>query len=214
MVLGFDDLPGLQLAPGTDPETIAPDHMYSPYRHLTWSEGIKIIPGSAAPYEPSSGDLMIQVPNEGKYDQLAKISVGNLQTNTCFRFDFTGMRAGCASKKANCMFNITGLSWDDEAQAEVVVGSSVSTTRACSRQNNCKLRPLVADSTAGLHNLTSILIDVTAHNKPQKWWADDVAMTWTDASCDAAVCRSNVRDTYPRRGLGQGMTQMVKVAHP
>lgn len=214
MVIDFDDLPYLHLAPGTDPETIAPDHIPSPYRRLTWSEGIKIIPGSAAPYPPSSGNQMLQVPNDSKDDQLAKISVGDLQANPCFRFDFVGMRAGCASKKANCVFNITGLSWDDEAQAEVVVGSSISSTRACSRQNNCKLRPLVADSTAGLHNLTSVVIDVTAHSQPQEWWADDVEIAWSDASCDADVCRSNVRDIYPRRGLGQGLTQMVKVAHP
>lgn len=185
--------------------------MYSHYRHLTWSEGIKIIPGSAAPYQPSSGDLMLQIPID---DELAKISVGDLQANPCFRFDFSGMRAGCASKKANCVFNITGLSWDDGAQTEVVVGSQMSSMRACPRQKNCKLGSLVADATAGLYNLTSLIIDVTAHNQPQKWWADDVAITWTDTSCDAAVCRSDVRDIYPKRGLGQGMTQIVKVIHP
>lgn len=202
------------MAPGTDPKDIAPDPMYSPYRHFTWSEGIKIIPGSAAPYKPSSGDLMLQVPNVVEGDQLAKISVGDLQANPCFRFDFIGIRAGCASKKANCIFNITGLSWDDDAQTEVSVGSHIASTRACSRQKNCNLGHLVADAAAGLYNLTSLVIDVTAHNHPQKWWADDVAIAWTDTSCDAAVCRSDVRDIYPKRGLGQGMTQMVKVVHP
>lgn len=202
------------MAPGTDPKDIAPDPMYSPYRHFTWSEGIKIIPGSAAPYKPSSGDLMLQVPNVAEGDQLAKISAGNLQANPCFRFDFIGIRAGCASKKANCIFNITGLSWDDDAQTEVAVGSHTASTRACSRQKNCNLGHLVADAAAGLYNLTSLVIDVTAHNQPQKWWADDVAIAWTDTSCDAAICRSDVRDIYPKRGLGQGMTQMVKVVHP
>lgn len=202
------------MAPGTDPLDIAPDPVYNPYRHINFSEGIKIIPGSAAPYQPSSGDLMLQVPNDAADDQLAKISVGCLQANPCFRFDFTGMRAGCGSKKANCMFNITGLSWDNDAQTEVIVGSQMSSTRACSRQHNCKLGTIVADATAGLSNLTALLIDVTAHNVPQKWWADDVAMSWTDTSCDAAVCRSDVRDTYPKRGLGQGLTQIVKVVHP
>lgn len=188
--------------------------MYSPYRHFTWSEGIKIIPGSASPYKPSSGDLMLQVPNDAESAQLAKISVGDLQTSPCFRFDFNGIRAGCASKKANCIFNITGLSWDDDAQTELTVGSQISSMRACSRQKNCELGSLVVDAAAGLYNLTSLLIEVTAHSQPQKWWADDMAITWTDTSCDAAICRSNVRDTYPKRGLGQGMTQIVKVIHP
>lgn len=154
---------------------------------------------------------MLQIPID---DELAKISVGDLQANPCFRFDFSGMRAGCASKRANCVFNITGLSWDDDAQTEVVVGSQMSSMRACPRQKNCKLGSLVADAPAGLYNLTSLIIDVTARNQPQKWWADDVAINWTDTSCDAAVCRSDVRDIYPKRGLGQGMTQIVKVIHP
>lgn len=188
--------------------------MYSPYRYFTWSEGMKIIPGSAAPYKPSSGDLMLQIPNPAEDAQLAKISIGDLQANPCFRFDFTGMRAGCASKKANCIFNITALAWDDDSQAEVVVGSQISSTRACSRQKHCKLGSVAADATTGLSNLTSLVIEVSAHGQPQKWWADDVAISWTDSSCDAAICRSNVRDTYPRRGLGQGMTQIVKVVHP
>ena len=156
---------------------------------------------------------MLQVPDSAEDAELAKISIGDLQANPCFRFDFTRMRAGCASKKANCMFNITGLSWDDDAQTEVAVGSQISSARACSRQGNCNLGSLVADAMAGLYNLTSLVIDVTAHGQPQKWWADDVAISWTDTSCDAAICRSEVRDTYPRRGLGQGMTQIVKVAH-
>lgn len=157
---------------------------------------------------------MLQVPNVAGGDQQAKISVGDLQTSACFRFDFTSIRAGCASKKANCVFNITGLSWDDDSQTEVTVGSQISSMQACSRQKNCKLGSIVADARAGLYNLTSLLIEVTAHSQPQKWWADDVSITWTDTSCDAAVCRSDVRDIYPKRGLGQGMTQMVKVVHP
>lgn len=157
---------------------------------------------------------MLEVPNVAEDDQQAKISIGNPQANACFRFDFTGLRAGCASKRANCMFNITGLAWDNDAQTEVTVGSQISSTRACARQMNCKLGTLTADPTAGLSNLTSLLIDVSARDQPQKWWADDVALAWTDTSCEAAVCRSSARDIYPKRGRGDGMTQIVKVVHP
>lgn len=157
---------------------------------------------------------MLEVPIVIKDDRQAKMGVGNLQANPCFRFDFAGLRVGCASKKAKCMFNITGLSWDDDSQTEMTVGSQMSSTRACARQMNCKLGSLVADATAGLSNLTSLLIDVTANDQPQKWWADDMAVTWTDTSCEAAICRSGVRDIYPKRGRGHGMTQIVKIGHP
>jgi hypothetical protein len=188
--------------------------VYNPYKRINFSDSLKIIPGSASPYQPSSGDLMLQVPNDAADGEIAKVSVGCLQANPCFRFDFTSMRAGCASTKANCVFNITGLAWDDDAQTEVVVGSQMSSIRACPRQHNCKLGTISADVMGRLFNLTGLVIDVTAHNTPQKWWADDIAMSWTDKSCDANVCRSNIKDAYPQRGLGEGLTQMVKVVHP
>lgn len=138
----------------------------------------------------------------------AKISVGSLQANPCFQFDFTSFRVGCAST-ADCKFNITGLSWDEEARTDVAVGSYIYVTKGCSGRKDCTLAPIVADETAKLTNLTSLLIDVTAGGQPQKWWADDLTLTWTDDSCETAACRSNVRDTIPKRGRRHGMARIL-----
>lgn len=144
-----------------------------------------------------------------KTDQAAEIGVGALQTDSCFRFDFTSFRVGCGSTRASCNFNVTGLTWDNEKQTQVAVASHTFHTRACSAQKGCRLRLIAADKTTGLRNLTSLLIDVTAGGQPQKWWADDLVLSWTDSSCDSAVCRSRVRDTVPKRGRRHGLSRIL-----
>lgn len=141
--------------------------------------------------------------------EAAKISIGALRTKSCFRFDFTSFRVGCASTKDNCKFNVTGLSWDDQTQTEMTAGSLTFNTRACLDRKECDLIAVAADESANLTNLTSLLVDVTAGGQQQKWWADDVTLTWTDASCKAAVCRSDARDTVPKRGRRHGRARII-----
>lgn len=208
LVLDFDDLPVLQLAPDTDYKDVAPVLVYSPYHRFVWSEGFKALPTSAAMFKPSSGDVMIEFSAvEVGSQRAAKISVGTLRANPCFQFDFTSFRVGCAST-ADCEFNVTGFSWDNEVQTEVAVGSHVFITQGCLGQQDCSLVPIVADESANLTSLTSLLIDVTAGGQPQKWWADDLTLAWSDASCEMAACRSNVRDTIPKRGRRHGMARI------
>lgn len=139
----------------------------------------------------------------------AEIGVGALQVVPCFRFDFTSFRVGCASSIADCKFNVTGLTWDNDTQTQVTVASHTFNTRACSSQKQCKLNLITGDEATGLTNLTSLLIDVTAGGEPQKWWADDLVLNWTDSSCDSAVCRSYVRDTVPKRGRRYGLSRIL-----
>lgn len=148
---------------------------------------------------------------EGASQPAAKITVGTLQANPCFRFDFTSFRVGCAATGTDCKFNITGLSWDEEAQTEVIVGSQFDTSPGCHGPCGVDyLSELVADESANLTNLTSLLVDVTADGQSQKWWADDLTLTWTDTSCEMATCRSNVRDTVPKRGRRHGLARILQ----
>ena len=163
---------------------------------------------SLAPYKPSSGDVIEFANAEGGSQPTAKISVGALQTKPCFRFDFTSFRVGCAATDSKCNFNVTGLSWDNEAQIEVAVGSQSFNISNCHGQ--CDFANLVADASADLVNLTSLLVDVTAGGRPQKWWADDLMLTWTDTSCEMAVCRSKVRDIMPKRGRRHGLARIFR----
>lgn len=198
------------MAPGSNADDLSPIPMYSPYHRLTWSEGFKAFPDSACPYKSSSGHLMIEFSNpSSRMFQAAEIGVGALQTDPCFRFDFTSFRVGCGSTTADCNFNITGLAWDNEKQIQMTVASHTFQTQACSAQESCSLHLVSADNAHGLTNLTSLLIDVTAGGQPQKWWADDLVLSWTESSCDSAICRNRVRDSVPKRGRRQGLSRIL-----
>lgn len=197
------------MAPGSNAKDLSPVPMYSPYHRFTWSEGFRVFPASVCPYKPSSGDLMIEFTPSAKDPMPAEISVGGLHTNPCFHFDFASLRVGCASTAASCHYNVTGLTWDSNAQAMVTAASHTFSIRACSAQKGCKLGSITADASTGLTNLTSILIDVTAGGLPQTWWADDLSLTWSDASCESAVCRSAVRDFVPKRGRRHGQNRVL-----
>lgn len=198
------------MTPGSHANDLSPVPMYSPYHRFTWSEGFRVFPASVCPYKSSSGQLMLEFSRSSlmKY-QVAEIGVGNLQTLPCFRFDFASFRVGCASSTASCSFNVTGLTWDDETQAQVTVASHTFNTRGCSSQKHCTLSLITGVEAAGLTSLTSLLIDVTAGGQPQKWWADDLVLNWTDSSCESTVCRSQVRDFVPKRGRRYGVSRVL-----
>lgn len=183
--------------------------MYSPYHRFTWSEGFRVFPTSACPFKSSSGDLMVEFSPSAKEPLPAEISLGGLHTTSCFRFDFDSVRVGCASTNTSCQYNVTGLTWDSDTQTMAKVASHIFDTKACSFHSGCTLRSITADASMGLINLTSILIDVTAGGKPQTWWADDLSLTWTDSSCESAVCRSGVRDFVSKRGRRHGQNRVL-----
>lgn len=185
--------------------------MYNPYHRFSWSQGFKVFPALASPYKSSSGELIVEFsPPANRAHQAAQLGVGSFQANACFRFDFSGFRAGCNSTSASCNFNITGLAWNSKIQTEVPVASHIFTTRSCRAQKGCELSPIAASKAQGLTNLTSILIDVTAAGQPQTWWADDIALKWTDTSCESAICRSHVRDTVTKRGRRPGFSRILE----
>lgn len=150
---------------------------------------------------------MIEYSASTKNYKVAQVGVGGLSDNPCFLFDFTSLRVGCASTEASCSFNVTGLTWDSNSQTTVPVASHIFSTRACEEQQGCNLGSITAGGSTGLTNLTSILIDVTAGGVPQTWWADDLTVTWSDTSCEAAACRSGIRDLVPKRGRRHGQNR-------
>lgn len=175
---------------------MTPMSLANPYHRLQWSDGFTISARSA-PYDPSSGSVMLQfVPTslESHQTSVTHVGVGLLQASSCFRFDFQSARVGCDSTSSDCIFNMTGLRWDRAAQAEVPTRSEFFTVPACHDAEGCKLASIVAGPSSRLVDLTSINIDVQANGLPINWWLDDMGFSWTDISCSAAACRSNVRD--------------------
>lgn len=203
-----------ELARKSNTKDVSPIALYNPYHRLTWSAGFRVFPASFLPYNASSGQLVLEYsPSSLEAEEPAHVGVGALQTKPCFRFDFISFRAGCAARRGNCDFNITGFIWDSEKHREVPVASQTFSIRSCPAQHNCALKSIAADDVAGLTNLTSVIIGVTSGGQPQRWWADDLVFNWTDGSCESAICRSHVHDSGPNRGRRQNSPPMFGVQH-
>ncbi|KAI0880938.1 uncharacterized protein GGS22DRAFT_173811 [Annulohypoxylon maeteangense] len=194
----FDDLP--PLGSGSDPN-VGPMPLFSPYHRFYFSPGFSVLPPPPAPYDPSSGKLMIQftppsLSNLSEPDATAQISVGPQTSSDCFPFNFNGFSLGCNSTDSPCSFNFTGMRFDEQAQQEKEVVSLTIEVPACPSLSNCKLIPI---EFTGFEKLTSVLINLKVDDKPKTWWADDLALGWSDNQCEKAVCRSKVRDTVRKR---------------
>lgn len=150
------------------------------------------------PFKPSSGPL-IGVFSPNPQANTTRIGVGMLVTNECFRFDFQGLRVGCEGPEERCTVTITGARWNGSHEA--ATGSTLLDVRPCSNGEDCLLSSQIIRSSEGLlfTNLTSITLTAEVDGEARRLWTDDIQMAWTDSSCDAAVCRSQVRNSIMGR---------------
>ncbi|KAI1411531.1 hypothetical protein F5Y13DRAFT_165186 [Hypoxylon sp. FL1857] len=178
--------------------------LFSPYHRFYFSSGFDVLPPPRAPFDPSSGNLMIQftpssITNTSDPDvpsDTATISVGPQTSSPCFPFNFNGFSLGCNSTSSPCVFNFTGLRFDQESQREKEVAWLTLNVPACPSMNHCKLVPVTF---TGFDRLTSVQISLKVDDEAKRWWADDLSLGWSDNQCDTAVCRSKVRDSIGKR---------------
>ncbi|KAI1763683.1 hypothetical protein GGR53DRAFT_357279 [Hypoxylon sp. FL1150] len=178
--------------------------LFSPYHRFYFSQGFSVLPPPPAPYDPSSGNLMLQFTpgsllNQSDSDassDSATISVGPQTSSVCFPFNLYSFSLGCDSRDAPCVFNITGLRFDHQSQQETEVAWETAEVEACTKEIGCKLVPV---KLTGFEKLTSFRITLKVNDKVRMWWADDLALGWSDNQCEKAVCRSKVRDSVSKR---------------
>lgn len=175
--------------------------MFSPYHRFWFSSGFGFLPPPTSKYQPSSPKLMLQwtpaaLPNGSVTDSIAEITVGPRKADSCMRFNFLGLSLGCNSTGPSCIFNITGARTPaDGVSPDVDIVSNLWNLTACLAPSNCSLVPIVANPGA-FSDLTSIRIQLTTGNSTgATWWGDDLLLGWTDNSCAAGKCRSNVRNS-------------------
>ncbi|KAH8890492.1 hypothetical protein GQ53DRAFT_747519, partial [Thozetella sp. PMI_491] len=159
-----------------------------PYRRFSFSSGFKVEPPPTSRFHPSSGKLML-LHNSSNSDP-AQIGVGPLDANPCFRFDFVGASLGCNSTDLACVFNITALRRD--GTGAVAQNSKILEVPACTKKTGCTLEPRAIDPTEGFSNLVGVNITLTVGGHQQAWWVDDIKIAWSDNSCSAGSCRSEV----------------------
>ncbi|KAI4861472.1 hypothetical protein F4820DRAFT_65929 [Hypoxylon rubiginosum] len=178
--------------------------LFSPYHRFYFSQGFSVLPPPPAPYDPSSGNLMLQFTpgsllnqsEQGTAPDSATISVGPQTSSACFPFNLYSFSVGCDSRDKPCVFNFTGLRFDERSQQETEVVWETAEVEACPKSSHCKLVPV---ELVDFEKLTSFQVTLNVNDKPRMWWADDLSLGWSDNQCEKAVCRSKVRDSVSKR---------------
>jgi hypothetical protein len=168
----------------------------NPYHRFAFSNGFAAMPPPKSPFKPSSGKLMTMfTPGNNPMAGFAQFGVGSLTENPCFRFDFQGISVGCIGQDLVCTVTVTGVQWNGTSNVDA--GTKVWRISTCSQAQGCSLSEQIIDSDAGVGftDLTAVKITAEVDDNPTSFAADDVQIGWTDTSCEAAVCRSKVRNS-------------------
>lgn len=169
----------------------------NPYHRFAFSSGFTVSPPPKSPFKTASGNLMaLFTPSDDPSAGPGYFGVGSLTDNPCFRFDFQQISLGCIGKGDECTVAVTGVQWN--GMKNVDAGTRVWTVSACDQgDTGCELTEQFIDTdvSVAFNNLTAVKITARVDGILTPWVADDLRMTWTDNSCEAAVCRSKVRNS-------------------
>jgi hypothetical protein len=158
-------------------------------------------------FAPSSGGQLIEFnplsisPSGGGSSDTAEIGVGPHFASSCFKFDLYGLSLGCAAQGNEqwCEFEFSAYAYDEATGgAESTSWSETKRVPACPEfpAGGCTLTPIELE---GYNNITSILITLRVGLDLRVWWGDDLRVGWTDNSCEAGFCRSNIIATFAKR---------------
>lgn len=145
---------------------------------------------------------------------VAQIGVGPHAASPCFRFDLFGASLGCDAHGGEkwCEFEISAYRWNETSSTEESIAwSETKQVPACPTfsEGGYELTRVDLD---GYTDLSSVLIAVRVSQNLRVWWGDDFRVGWTDNSCIAASCRTNVPSQLVKRetvlsALRQGVYQ-------
>lgn len=165
------------------------------YHRFTFSDGFTALPVTASRFRPSSGNVMTLFTPSVTPSGL--IGTGPLGDSPCFRFDFQGLSIGCGNGEA-CRIVVTGVQWNGTHNEDA--GTRYWQVEACGdTRTGCRLQALKISTeqskSTAFNNLTAIKIRAEMDSVAVSWAADNIMMSWTDNTCDAAQCRSMVRNS-------------------
>ncbi|KAF4337628.1 hypothetical protein FBEOM_8491 [Fusarium beomiforme] len=201
-----------------------PGPLFNPVENIWFSGGFLIAPPStrqSQPYIPSSGGQLVEfVPpvlsntTSTISGDVAQIGVGPHAASPCFRFDFFGASLGCDAygDEKWCELEISAYRWNETSSTEESIAwSETRQVPACPTfsKGGYELTRVELD---GYKDLSSVLITLRVSQNLRVWWGDDFRVGWSDNSCIAASCRTNVPSQLVKRetvlsALRQGVYQ-------
>jgi hypothetical protein len=104
------------------------------------------------------------------------------------------MFVGCNNAgPADCQLTALGYQYNNETETTELTVEQTFYQEPCPTLKNCSLIQIFFEP--DFYNLTSLQIVATVEHKtePITWFMDDVAMGWTDNSCEAGKIRDAAR---------------------
>jgi hypothetical protein len=223
--LDFDDLPAFS---GDEDITQAPP-IFSPYHHLTFSQGYIHAGSPKQPFAPHSGDQLAVFlasangTNDTAWHQPGfsansprtepgEITDGPYDGMPAFWFNARGAWLGCDNDGPEpCVFNITGWTWNSQLTNEVATYNTLVEIPPCPAFENCQLQHV--DFPESFRGLSGIQIQAFANNKPRMFFMDDLELSWSDNTCAAGMQRMGRPGSFGgpgRSGGGGGRMRVVR----
>lgn len=168
---------------------------------------------SGSPYRPASGNQVAEfIPaslSNGRFNNshdLAMISIGEQESNPCFRFNLYSLNLGCSTNSTTqlCEFDIQGMRYDETTHRAEGTNTAQDIRIVTCNQTQCDLTQTDLDA---YRNISSFIMKATSNNSTQIWWADDLVVGWTDNSCGAAECREGAGNTTGKPGHSRRLRQ-------
>ncbi|TPX25337.1 hypothetical protein DIZ76_010789 [Coccidioides immitis] len=189
--LNFDDLPAYR---PKNPANADFPPIFSPYHHLSFSNGWSYGPPPAQPFPPiSNPHVGIFIP-KGQNTTGGEIGAGLRVDEDVFWFNVSSAYFGCNNGNKNntpCMLTATASKYSAEHGIEVQEAATSFKIPPCPGFRNCKLTKI--EFGPDWKGLSRVKLTATVSGKPAIWLIDDIQMGWYNNTCAAGLLRSRSR---------------------
>lgn len=200
-MLDFDNLPNFTSDDEDENDITQAPPIFSPYHHFTFSEGYVYAPDPKVPFEPiSEPHIAVFLPDgQGmrasqarKTEADGEISDGPYESSSAFWFDAFSAWLGCDNEgPETCTLVMQGYTYSDKEKDEVLSYTQNATLPGCPGFEDCQLQKVLFP--ADFRSLSGLQIQAYVGNEEKRFFMDDVAMRWTDNSCEAGLLRQRTR---------------------
>ncbi|KAI9827463.1 MAG: hypothetical protein M1832_004813 [Thelocarpon impressellum] len=198
--LDFDDLPTFATG-NNDTATFPP--LFTPYHHLTFSEGFTFVPPPTVPFPPTSQPrLAAYIVNSGAAitvddprtppktidGTFGSLGAGLRLKDSTYWIDAYGASLGCDNGGvSDCNITVFGYSYSPVTGKETLAAEEIFTIPPCPEFKDCNLFPV--DFAPTYRGLSTLILRALVGNRPVNWFIDDLHLGWSNSSCAAGLVR-------------------------
>lgn len=118
-----------------------------------------------------------------------EIGAGDRASESAFWFDAYSAYLGCDyGGSDNCTMQISGYTWQDSVQSEVLTYQQNVSLPTCPGLQDCKLQQVMFPRS--MIGLSGIQFQAFASGKQRMWFMDNLSLAWSNNTCAAGLLRT------------------------